>query len=247
LFLRCDAGHGPAGELAFPRLCDAARLATMLRDRSTISKLGDGGRPKLDRQTSIFVLMHQAYFLIQIERHPLQNIARESNIQHSHADDGTDRVKQHGGHFCRCPIKKFLVHNLQASGFTVNTQSVGASMAHCLRRPLFSAVGLSPSFSRRCFSQLPALRAGPKAPQPSRPRQQADRSIRVLSKGMQAVPSDIGLLDSISPFPRLSMIVANPIPRSDIYYTHRQQPTPPLQKTPRPSQIPMEAFCFPLP
>ncbi|KAH8782340.1 MBA1-like protein-domain-containing protein [Hyaloscypha sp. PMI_1271] len=68
-------------------------------------------------------------------------------------------------------------------------------MAHCLRRPLFSAVGLSPSFSRRCFSQLPALRAGPKAPQPSRPRQQADRSIRVLSKGMQAVPSDIGLLD----------------------------------------------------
>ena len=137
--------------------------------------------------------------------------------------------------------------NLQASSLTVNTQSVGASMAHCLRRPLFSAVRLSPSFSRRCFSQLPALRAGPQAPQPSRPRQQADRSIKVLSKGMQAVPSDIGLLDSISPSKHLSMIVANPIPRRDIYYTHWQQPHPPLPKTPRPSQIPMEAFCFPFP
>jgi hypothetical protein len=34
-----QGGHGSAGELAFPRLCDAARLAsycTMLRDRSTI-------------------------------------------------------------------------------------------------------------------------------------------------------------------------------------------------------------------
>jgi hypothetical protein len=142
--------------------------------------------------------MHQAYFSTPIERHPLQKTVRESNIQHNHADDGADRVQQHGGHFCRCLIKKVPgAFNLQASGLTVNTQSVGASMAHCLRRPLF---GLSPSFSGRCFSQLPALRAGPQAPQPSRRRQQADRSIKVLSKGMQAVPSDIGLLDSISPF-----------------------------------------------
>ncbi|PMD46407.1 hypothetical protein L207DRAFT_417617 [Hyaloscypha variabilis F] len=69
-------------------------------------------------------------------------------------------------------------------------------MAYSLRRPLLSAVESAPFFSpsRRCFSQWPALRAGPQAPQPARPRQQVDRSIRVISKEIQAVPSDLGLL-----------------------------------------------------
>lgn len=86
-------------------------------------------------------------------------------------------------------------------------------MAHSLRRSLYKAAGLSSSFSRRCFSQIPPLRAGPQAPQVNRPRQVADRSMRVASKEMQAMPSDIGIFESTAPLLSVLIIAtSNTIP-----------------------------------
>jgi len=167
-----------------------------------------------------------------------------------------DRVHKHGAHwhFRRCLAKKLLWH-LEHNPSSANISPVGAFMAYSLRRPLLSAVESAPFFSpsRRCFSQWPALRAGPQAPQPARPRQQVDRSIRVISKEIQAVPSDLGLLPSISP----SIHYINQVPNSfhsDLRYRHWPQPPLafpkklPLHKTtPLLPTIPIETYRIPLP
>ena len=103
-------------------------------------------------------------------------------------------------------------------------------MAHSLlRRPLRpAAAGLGAFFSRprRCFSQLPALRAAPQAPQPARPHQRADRSIRVVSKESQAVPSDMGLLESmVPPYARLVNQVLNSFAVTFVTATRRNRPS----------------------
>lgn len=72
-------------------------------------------------------------------------------------------------------------------------------MAQFLRRPLFSAVGLTSTFERRCFSQIPARRDITRNLQPARPAQIADRSIRVASKEAMQIPSDVGILEGMLP------------------------------------------------
>jgi len=124
-------------------------------------------------------------------------------------------------------------------------------MAHSLRQPLFKAVGFSSSVIRRCFSQIPPLRAGPagaaaQAQQP-RSRQQADRSIRVASKEMGGkIPSDMGILDSASLSPPSLIAISNAIANSVIHHTNWPQ-SPLLDRLPCILQITTEACLLPVP
>lgn len=126
-------------------------------------------------------------------------------------------------------------------------------MAHSLRRPLSSLVGLSPSIQRRSFSQLPALRGQDRSQQAmaqARPAQQKERSLKVMSKNVGKLPSDMGILDSkhssLVPQPCVQLLNHSCLNRYIRYPNWPQHPLP-LRLPPRPPQTPMEQNKIPLP
>jgi hypothetical protein len=84
-------------------------------------------------------------------------------------------------------------------------------MASPLQRPLFKAVGLSPTRSRRCFSQFQPLQARDSTngtQQFTRPPRQAEKSFKVMQKEMAQIPHDVGLLESN--FTSLYLLIHSP-------------------------------------
>ncbi|CZR64114.1 uncharacterized protein PAC_14011 [Phialocephala subalpina] len=71
-----------------------------------------------------------------------------------------------------------------------------------LRRAVYSPGCLSSPLSRRCFSHYSPLRAAPKQPQPARPTQAAERSMKVVQKELAQIPSDLGILEGTFITPR---------------------------------------------
>jgi len=81
-------------------------------------------------------------------------------------------------------------------------------MAHYLRRPALSSAGLQfcTRLQQRQFNIASAQWAMSRAEMGQQPRQQSERSAKVLAREMGKMPSDLGLLPRMPPLP-LSPII----------------------------------------
>ena len=110
------------------------------------------------------------------------------------------------------------------------------AMAHSLRRPLSSILGISSSTSQRCFSQYQPLRGVDRQAQAMaiKPHSSPDKSLRVASQGAANIPSDLGLLACTS---ALSLGLLRAL------LTYKIPTSRPRAKTSPPHSHPPTTFC----